>query len=66
MLVTYRHILKAHSHYEVGRPVAETSHSDSRRPRALTEQLSYDEPRDGAWSNFKECHKGKNSNNAHV
>lgn len=66
MLVSYRHILKAHSHYEIGRPVAQTSHGKSRRTRALTEQLSYDEPRNGAWSDFKECHKGKNSDDAYV
>lgn len=66
LLVSHLYILEAHSYNKVGCPVGKPSHGESRRPGALTKQLSHNEPGDGTRPDFKEGHKGKNSNDAHI
>lgn len=57
----HRNVLEAHADDEVGGPVGEARHSHGSWPRALREQLSYKEPRNGTWTHLEEGHKAKDS-----
>ena len=63
---SYLNIREAHPHQEVGRPIRETSDCNSSWPGPLAEELSHDEPGDGAGANFKEGYKTEDGPNADI
>lgn len=65
-LTLYLHVLEAHPHREVGRPVAETSHGDGSGAGPLAEELRHDEPGDGAGAHLEERHEAENGPHADV
>lgn len=63
---SHLHILEAHAHNEIRGPVGQASNSNGSWARTLAEEFSYNEPWDGAGTNFKEGHKAKDGHDAQI
>lgn len=63
---TYLYVLESQAYNKVAGPVAEAGERHCCRSRPLTEQLGYDEPRDGAGANLEEADKEEDGRHADV
>lgn len=63
---SHLHILEAHAHNEIRGPVGEAGDGNGSRTRALAEEFSHNEPRDGAWAHFEKGHEAKDGHDAQV
>lgn len=62
----YRQFRETYPHQEVGSPVGEARDGHGSRSGPLGEELSYDEPGNGAWTHLKTGNKAEHSHNGQV